>query len=126
MAGNSQAIRRTGRDLEKSRYRFGIGGEHSVLAKEGFDKGTYVAAQRRSSKHGRRFSSATKENFRAWRALESGGRESSRAHLFLQRQEHTFDVLAGSKTIHAMVDAAAGIGPGAEIANLDLIKAPGL
>src|SRR6516164_3734455 len=123
MARDPQRVRRAWCDLEQSRDSVWIGDEHSGLGEEGLDKGADVRTQGGATKHRHRLSGATKEYLDAWRALGGSRSEGSCAHL-LQSREHAFDMLAGPKTIHAVVDAAAGIVPVGEITNLDLIKAP--
>ena len=87
----------------------------------GIEKGAGFGSRRRSAERGDRISVASKEDFHARRAFGRGGGESARAKLLFQRKQHALDMLARPKTVDAMVDAAAGIGPACEIADLDII-----
>ena len=122
MARDPDVGRRAGRGLKEPRQGFPIGSERAVLTKGGIEKGAGFGSRRRSAERGDRISVASKKDFHARRALSRGGGESAHAKLFFQREQHALDMLARPKTVDAMVDAAAGIGPAREIADLDIIE----
>src|SRR5947209_4974561 len=63
------------------------------------------------------------EDLDARRAPRCGFAESLGA-LLAKRRQHTLGVLAGSKSVGAMIDATAGIGEAFEIADFNLVEAP--
>src|SRR5215469_6391843 len=116
MARDPDNGRRLWRSLEQLRNGLGIGFERSGIGENRLQKGACLRSGDRPAKRRGRLSLAGKEDLHARRSLGRRGGKSPRAQLFPQREEYAFDVLAGAKSVDAMVDAAAGIAPADKIA----------